>query len=124
MASICKPVTVDEFRIAVAETYDDVIVSLRGEAYIPSSHNPWTRIEVALEGHYFYGERVKCCRSPLDTTTLLTMEDMGMGGWDMIWQEWTTARWRGMDNSGDDDVDGYDLPDGRDILRLIWITAA
>ncbi len=35
-----NPVTVDEFRIAVAETYD-VIVEPQVRP-IPSSHNPWT----------------------------------------------------------------------------------
>lgn len=44
-----NPVTVDEFRIAVAETYD-VIVELRVRP-IPSSHNPWTG-PVTLEGHW------------------------------------------------------------------------
>ena len=40
-----NPVTVDEFRIAVAETYDVIVEP------IPSSHNPWTG-PVTLEGHW------------------------------------------------------------------------
>lgn len=84
-----NPVTVDEFRIAVAETYD-VIVEPQGEAYTIFAQS-MDRTGYA-RGHW-PRERVKCCRSPLDPRPLLTMEDMGMGEWDMIWQEWTTARW-------------------------------
>ncbi|MBO2026001.1 hypothetical protein J4733_26960 [Klebsiella pneumoniae] len=69
-----NPVTVDEFRIAVAETYD-VIVEPQGEA-IPSSHNPWTG-PVTLEGHWPREGLV--LPFPLDPRPLLTMEDMGMG---------------------------------------------
>lgn len=70
-----NPVTVDEFRIAVAETYD-VIVEPQGEAYTifaqSMDRTGYARGTLATRG-------VKCCRSPLDPRPLLTMEDMGMG---------------------------------------------
>ncbi len=84
-----NPVTVDEFRIAVAETYD-VIVEPQGEAYT---------IFAQSMDRTGYARGTLATREglvlpfPLDPRPLLTMEDMGMGEWDMIWQEWTTARW-------------------------------
>ncbi len=93
-----NPVTVDEFRIAVPKPMMS-LWSLRVRP-IPSSHiHGQDRLRSRDTGH----ERgVKCAVPPLDPRPLLTMEDMGMGEWDMIWQEWTTARWEAWITARDD----------------------
>ena len=69
-----NPVTVDEFRIAVAETYD-VIVEPQGEAYTifaqSMDRTGYARGTLATRG--------LSAAVPLDPRPLLTMEDMGMG---------------------------------------------
>lgn len=84
-----NPVTVDEFRIAVAETYD-VIVEPQGEAYTifaqSMDRTGYARGTLATR-------RVKCCRSPPRSPSSVDHGRYGYGEWDMIWQEWTTARW-------------------------------
>ncbi|WP_445177664.1 copper resistance system multicopper oxidase [Pseudomonas sp. McL0111] len=74
-----KPVTVDELRIAVAETYD-VIVEPDAEAY--------TLLAQAMD-RTGYARGTLATRAglaapvpPLDPRPLVTMDDMGMGGMD------------------------------------------
>ncbi len=72
-----NPVTVDEFRIAVAETYD-VIVEPQGEAYTIFAQS-MDRTGYA-RGTLATREGLSAAVPPLDPRPLLTMEDMGMGG--------------------------------------------
>lgn len=74
-----KPVSVDEFRIAVAETYD-VLVEPVAEAYTlfaqPMDRTGYARGTLARQ----MGATASV--PPLDPRPWLTMEDMGMGGMD------------------------------------------
>jgi len=69
-----KSVTVDEFRIAVAETYD-VIVEPQGEAYTIFAQS-MDRTGYA-RGTLATREGLSAAVPPLDPRPLLTMEDMG-----------------------------------------------
>ncbi len=103
-----NPVTVDEFRIAVAETYD-VIVEPQVRP-IPSSHNLWTG-PVTLAGHW-PREGLSAVVPALDPRPLLTMEDMGMGGMGHDMAGMDHSQMGGMDNSGEMmSMDGADLAD-------------
>ncbi len=72
-----NPVAVDEFRIAVAETYD-VIVEPQGEAYTIFAQS-MDRTGYA-RGTLATREGLSAAVPALDPRPLLTMEDMGMGG--------------------------------------------
>jgi FtsP/CotA-like multicopper oxidase with cupredoxin domain len=74
-----KPVSVDEFRIAVAETFD-VIVEPSEAAYTlfaqSMDRTGYARGTLAL------GSGLSAPVPPLDPRPLVTMDDMGMGGMD------------------------------------------
>ncbi|HEF4758162.1 TPA: copper resistance system multicopper oxidase [Pseudomonas putida] len=74
-----KPVSVDEFRIAVAETYD-VIVEPTLEAYTlfaqSMDRTGYARGSLAVKAG------LSAIVPPLDPRPLVTMDDMGMGGMD------------------------------------------
>lgn len=86
-----NPVTVDEFRIAVAETYD-VIVEPQGEAYTIFAQS-MDRTGYA-RGTLATREGLSAAVPPPRSPSSVDHGRYGYGGeWDMIWQEWTTARW-------------------------------
>lgn len=104
-----NPVTVDEFRIAVAETYD-VIVEPQGEAYTIFAQS-MDRTGYA-RGTLATREGLSAAVPPLDPRPLLTMEDMGMGGMGHDMARMDHSQMGGMDNSGEMmSMDGADLPD-------------
>ncbi|HGK4128473.1 TPA: multicopper oxidase PcoA, partial [Klebsiella pneumoniae] len=104
-----NPVTVDEFRIAVAETYD-VIVEPQGEAYTIFAQS-MDRTGYA-RGTLATREGLSAAVPPLDPRPLLTMEDMGMGGMGHDMAGMDHSQMGGMDNSGEMmSMDGADLPD-------------
>ena len=107
-----NPVTVDEFRIAVAETYD-VIVEPQGEAYTIFAQS-MDRTGYA-RGTLATREGLSAAVPPLDPRPLLTMEDMGMGGMGGMGHDMAGmdhSQMGGMDNSGEMmSMDGADLPD-------------
>lgn len=74
-----NPVEVDEFRIAVAETYD-VIVEPTAEAYTVFAQS-MDRTGYA-RGTLAVREGLAAPIPPLDPRPLVTMDDMGMGGMD------------------------------------------
>ncbi|ELQ6048284.1 multicopper oxidase domain-containing protein [Cronobacter malonaticus] len=102
-------ITVDEFRIAVAETYD-VIVEPQGEAYTIFAQS-MDRTGYA-RGTLATREGLSAAVPPLDPRPLLTMEDMGMGGMGHDMAGMDHSQMGGMDNSGEMmSMDGADLPD-------------
>ncbi|MGQ7189309.1 copper oxidase, partial [Escherichia sp. HC-CC] len=92
-----NPVTVDEFRIAVAETYD-VIVEPQGEAYTIFAQS-MDRTGYA-RGTLATREGLSAAVPPLDPRPLLTMEDMGMGGMGHDMAGMDHSQMGGMDNRG------------------------
>ena len=104
-----NPVTVDEFRIAVAETYD-VIVEPQGEAYTIFAQS-MDRTGYA-RGTLATREGLSAAVPALDPRPLLTMEDMGMGGMGHDMAGMDHSQMGGMDNSGQMmSMDGADLPE-------------
>ena len=104
-----NPVTVDEFRIAVAETYD-VIVEPQGEAYTIFAQS-MDRTGYA-RGTLATREGLSAAVPPLDPRPLLTMEDMGMGGMGHDMAGMDHSQMGGMDNSGEMmSMDGAGLAD-------------
>ena len=73
-----QPVGVDEFRIAVAETYD-VIVEPQGEEAYTIFAQSMDRTGYA-RGTLAVRDGLKAPVPPLDPRPLVTMDDMGMGG--------------------------------------------
>ncbi|MHC8309835.1 copper resistance system multicopper oxidase [Pseudomonas sp. GT1P32] len=73
-----KPVSVDEFRIAVAETYDVIVEPASEEAYTIFAQS-MDRTGYA-RGTLAVREGLKAQVPALDPRPLLTMDDMGMGG--------------------------------------------
>ncbi|WP_160109825.1 copper resistance system multicopper oxidase, partial [Pseudomonas izuensis] len=75
-----KPVSVDEFRIAVAETYDVIVEPASAEAYTifaqSMDRTGYARGTLALR------EGLSAPVPATDPRPLLTMDDMGMGGMD------------------------------------------
>ena len=73
-----KPVSVDEFRIAVAETYDVIVEPVSEEAYTifaqTMDRTGYARGTLAVR------EGLKAPVPAIDPRPLLTMDDMGMGG--------------------------------------------
>ncbi|WP_166359684.1 copper resistance system multicopper oxidase [Pseudomonas akapageensis] len=75
-----KPVTVDEFRIAVAETYDVIVEPASAEAYTIFAQS-MDRTGYA-RGTLAVREGLSAPVPATDPRPLLTMDDMGMGGMD------------------------------------------
>ena len=73
-----KPVSVDEFRIAVAETYDVIVEPVSEEAYTIFAQS-MDRTGYA-RGTLAVREGLKAPVPAIDPRPLLTMDDMGMGG--------------------------------------------
>lgn len=73
-----KPVSVDEFRIAVAETYDVIVEPTSEEAYTIFAQS-MDRTGYA-RGTLAVREGLKAQVPAIDPRPLLTMDDMGMGG--------------------------------------------
>ena len=73
-----KPVSVDEFRIAVAETYDVIVEPASEEAYTIFAQS-MDRTGYA-RGTLAVREGLKAQVPAIDPRPLLTMDDMGMGG--------------------------------------------
>ena len=73
-----KPVSVDEFRIAVAETYDVIVEPVSEEAYTIFAQS-MDRTGYA-RGTLAVREGLKAPVPSIDPRPLLTMDDMGMGG--------------------------------------------
>jgi len=73
-----KPVSVDEFRIAVAETYDVIVEPASEEAYTIFAQS-MDRTGYA-RGTLAVREGLKAPVPAIDPRPLLTMDDMGMGG--------------------------------------------
>ena len=73
-----KPVSVDEFRIAVAETYDVIVEPASQEAYTIFAQS-MDRTGYA-RGTLAVREGLKAPVPAIDPRPLLTMDDMGMGG--------------------------------------------
>jgi CopA family copper-resistance protein len=75
-----EPVAVDEFRIAVAETYDVIVEPARQEAYTifaqSMDRSGYARGTLAAR------PGLRAPVPPVDPRPLLTMDDMGMGGMD------------------------------------------
>jgi CopA family copper-resistance protein len=96
-----EPVTVDEFRIAVAETYD-VVVEPKEDAYTifaqSMDRSGYARGTLAAR------DGLSAPVPPMDPVFDRTMEDMGMGGMKMAGMDMP-----GMDMSGMD-MPGMDMP--------------
>ena len=75
-----NPVSVDEFRIAVAETYDVIVEPTSQEAYTIFAQS-MDRTGYA-RGTLAVREGLKAPVPAIDPRPLLTMDDMGMGGMD------------------------------------------
>ncbi|MBN9092113.1 copper resistance system multicopper oxidase [Pandoraea pnomenusa] len=75
-----NPVSVDEFRIAVAETYDVIVEPANGSAYTIFAQS-MDRTGFA-RGTLAVREGLAAEVPSLDPRPLLTMDDMGMGGMD------------------------------------------
>ena len=75
-----NPVSVDEFRIAVAETYDVIVEPVSAEAYTIFAQS-MDRTGYA-RGTLAVREGLKAPVPALDPRPLVTMDDMGMGGMD------------------------------------------
>ncbi|MHC8361188.1 copper resistance system multicopper oxidase [Pseudomonas sp. LS2P72] len=75
-----NPVSVDEFRIAVAETYDVIVEPVSQEAYTIFAQS-MDRTGYA-RGTLAVREGLKATVPAIDPRPLLTMDDMGMGGMD------------------------------------------
>ncbi|EOV0634852.1 copper resistance system multicopper oxidase [Cronobacter turicensis] len=104
-----NPVTVDEFRIAVAETYD-VIVEPQSEAYTIFAQS-MDRTGYA-RGTLATREGLSAAVPALDPRPLLTMDDMGMGGMSHDMSGMDHGQMAGMDNSGEMmSMDGAEMPD-------------
>jgi FtsP/CotA-like multicopper oxidase with cupredoxin domain len=73
-----QPVSVDEFRIAVAETYDVIVEPATEEAYTIFAQS-MDRTGYA-RGTLAVREGLKAPVPAIDPRPLLTMDDMGMGG--------------------------------------------
>lgn len=73
-----QPVSVDEFRIAVAETYDVIVEPVTEEAYTIFAQS-MDRTGYA-RGTLAVREGLKAPVPAIDPRPLLTMDDMGMGG--------------------------------------------
>lgn len=73
-----NPVSVDEFRIAVAETYDVIVEPVSEEAYTIFAQS-MDRTGYA-RGTLAVHEGLKAPVPAIDPRPLLTMDDMGMGG--------------------------------------------
>jgi FtsP/CotA-like multicopper oxidase with cupredoxin domain len=73
-----NPVSVDEFRIAVAETYDVIVEPVSEEAYTIFAQS-MDRTGYA-RGTLAVREGLKAPVPAIDPRPLLTMDDMGMGG--------------------------------------------
>jgi CopA family copper-resistance protein len=73
-----RPVTVDEFRIAVAETYD-VIVEPTGQEAFTIVAQAMDRTGQAV-GTLATREGLRAAVPPLDSRPVLSMDDMGHGG--------------------------------------------
>jgi CopA family copper-resistance protein len=98
-----KPVSVDEFRIAVAETFD-VIVEPTQDAYTlfaqSMDRTGYARGTLAVKAG------LTAPVPPLDPRPLVTMDDMGMGGMDHGSMGGDMA---GMDHSAMQGMDGGDM---------------
>ncbi|AHZ73338.1 CopA family copper resistance protein (plasmid) [Pseudomonas mandelii JR-1] len=75
-----NPVSVDEFRIAVAETYDVIVEPVSEEAYAIFAQS-MDRTGYA-RGTLAVREGLKAPVPAIDPRPLVTMDDMGMGGMD------------------------------------------
>ncbi|MGE8177536.1 copper resistance system multicopper oxidase [Pseudomonas fluorescens] len=101
-----NPVSVDEFRIAVAETYD-VIVE-------PSSQEAYTIFAQSMDrtgyarGTLAVREGLKAPVPAIDPRPLLTMDDMGMGGMAGMDHGSMGGDMSGMDSSDMSDMAGMD----------------
>ncbi len=73
-----KPVSVDEFRIAVAETYDVIVEPATEEAYTIFAQS-MDRTGYA-RGTLAVREGLKSSIPAIDPRPIITMDDMGMGG--------------------------------------------
>ncbi|MGY1880871.1 MULTISPECIES: copper resistance system multicopper oxidase [Pseudomonas] len=73
-----KPVSVDEFRIAVAETYDVIVETATDEAYTIFAQS-MDRTGYA-SGTLAVREGLKALIPAIDPRPIVTMDDMGMGG--------------------------------------------
>ncbi|MFS2223827.1 copper resistance system multicopper oxidase [Pantoea sp. B65] len=91
-----NPLTVDEFRIAVAETYD-VIVEPQSEAYTIFAQS-MDRTGYA-RGTLATREGLSAAVPALDPRPLLTMDDMGMGGMGHDMSGMDHSSMAGMDHS-------------------------
>ena len=99
-----EPVTVDEFRIAVAETYDVIVQPKDNAAYIifaqPEDRSGYSRGTLAPK------MGMTAAVPPMDPRTMRTMMDMGMGN--MAGTK--MADMAGMDMSGVDGMKEKDMP--------------
>ncbi|MHC8399766.1 copper resistance system multicopper oxidase [Pseudomonas sp. MDT1-17] len=75
-----NPISVDEFRIAVAETYDVIVEPVSAEAYTIFAQS-MDRTGYA-RGTLAVREGLKAPVPAIDPRPLVTMDDMGMGGMD------------------------------------------
>lgn len=91
-----KPVSVDEFRIAVAETYDVIVEPATEEAYTIFAQS-MDRTGYA-RGTLAVREGLKSSIPAIDPRPIITMDDMGMGGM------------AGMDHGGMAGMDKADMP--------------
>ncbi|MGE5175601.1 MAG: copper resistance system multicopper oxidase [Hyphomicrobiales bacterium] len=97
-----EPVTVDEFRIGVAETYD-VVVEPKEDAYTifaqSMDRSGYARAMLAVRNG------LSAPVPPMDPIFDRTMEDMGMGGMDMGGMDMSGMDMPGMDMSGTSKTD-------------------
>ena len=99
-----EPVSVDEFRIGVAETYD-VIVEPRDERAYTFFAQSIDRSGYAL-GTLALHEGMQGALPPLDPVPTLTMADMGMS---MDSMDMSGMDMSGMDQGNDQDMKGMDM---------------
>ncbi|OZI60661.1 copper resistance system multicopper oxidase [Bordetella genomosp. 11] len=100
-----KPVSVDEFRIAVAETFD-VLVEPAGEDAYTIFAQSMDRTGYA-RGTLAIAEGRAAPVPPMDARPLLTMDDMGMGGMDHgAMQGMTGTEMAGMDHGKGSGAEG------------------
>lgn len=100
-----QPVSVDEFRIAVAETYDVIVEPATEEAYTIFAQS-MDRTGYA-RGTLAVREGLKAPVPAIDPRPLLTMDDMGMGGGDM--KQGDMSGMAGMDHSKMQGMDQGDM---------------
>ena len=105
-----EPVSVDEFRIAVAETYDVIVEPQSEEAYTIFAQS-MDRTGYA-RGTLAVREGLRAPVPALDPRPLVTMDDMGMGGMDH----------GGMDGASEESMQGMTGMQGMDHSKMEGMT--